>query len=88
MAPDGTTESAERNYYCTAGHLVLITVPTGERVRAVYCRSCGKRVTVYLTKAEETRKPASIAGMQVIGNLDPRNPPIEAGPVRPVGGRG
>lgn len=83
------TESGEVNYYCPHCHnLVLITEARGARVRAVYCRSCKARVTVYLAGEEEARTPAARGGVQVVGTVDPRNPPIEAGPVRPIRGRG
>lgn len=67
----------ERNYKCAEGHLVLITAATGERIRAVYCRTCRQRVTVYLEGYEDKRKRPPGPGIQTLGDGDPRHPPIE-----------
>lgn len=85
----GAGEGGERNYYCGAGHLVLITAATGERVRGVYCRECRARVTVNLEGRAEARKPPAASGVATVGDPALRaNPPIETARVRPARGRG
>lgn len=74
----------EREYRCKCGGLLLVSTATSGRASAVYCRKCGTRQTVEFAAPRPVPLPRRIVGrIEVIGDGDPANPPIEDGPIKP-----
>lgn len=87
MTGEGGGERNETIYRCPTcdGVLLITAVPHGV-VRGVLCKRCNQRHTVYLGGRQQARK-APTGSVQIVGDGDPRNPPIETWTVlgRPAG---